>query len=46
MTEKLLNRISQISDYLTKYGIKSQTDINMIKDCLQIALDDLEGGLK
>ena len=46
MTEKLLNRISQISDYLTKYGIKSQTDIDMIKDCLQIALDDLEGGLK
>ena len=46
MTEKLLNRISQISDYLTKYGIKSQTDIDMIKDCLQIVLDDLEGGLK
>ena len=46
MAIKLLQRMAQVTDYLTRFGIKSQTDLDMIKDCLQMALDELEGGLK
>ena len=45
MAIKLLQRMTQVTDYLTRFGIKSQTDLDMIKDCLQMALDELEGGL-
>lgn len=44
MAIKLLQRMAQVTDYLTRFGIKSQTDLDMIKDCLQMALDELEGG--
>ena len=44
MAIKLLQRMAQVTDYLTRFGIKSQTDLDMIKDCLKMALDELEGG--